>query len=184
MRSLQRQQAAICTQPAVAQCKQIRCTARVQHPAVQASRTARVKHPAVQASRRQAVQEQEELQQQQEQQQQEPKTGFSAVVERLLHRAASSLTRGQTTCLTCKGQGTCSCPACHGTGITDRDARQNVMRHTTQKLRSVLGADRAEYHSDWLTSNRCRRCHGAGVCVCPTCQGLGNRHSSGGKGSQ
>lgn len=190
MRSLQRQQAAIgATQKAVAPSTQ------------QIRRTARVQHPPVQASRRQAVQEQEELQQQEQQQQQEARTGFSAVVERLLHRAASSLTRGTATCLTCKGQGKCSCPACHvsttssathlsslaapcmshlqqpqlvgrlacrtlmhhvcaapkttqGTGITDRDARQNVMRHTTQKLRSVLGADRAEYHSDWLTSNR------------------------------
>jgi hypothetical protein len=44
--------------------------------------------------------------------------------------------------------------AAQGTGITDRDARQNVMRHTTQKLRSVLGGERSEYHSDWLTSNR------------------------------
>jgi hypothetical protein len=41
-----------------------------------------------------------------------------------------------------------------GQGVTDRDARQNVMRHTTQKLRSVLNGERSEYHSDWLTSNR------------------------------
>jgi hypothetical protein len=46
------------------------------------------------------------------QEQQQEATGFSAVVQKLLHRAASSLTRGQTTCLTCKGQGTCTCPAC------------------------------------------------------------------------
>jgi hypothetical protein len=42
-----------------------------------------------------------------------------------------------------------------GHGVVDRDARQNVMRHTTQKLRSVLNGERSEYHSDWLTSNRC-----------------------------
>jgi DnaJ-class molecular chaperone len=112
------------------------------------------------------------------QEQQQEATGFSAVVQKLLHRAASSLTRGQTTCLTCKGQGTCTCPACSGHGVVDRDARQNVMRHTTQKLRSVLNGERSEYHSDWLTSNRCRRCHGTGVMVCPTCQGLGTRHAT------
>jgi hypothetical protein len=49
----------------------------------------------------------------QQAEQQEEATGFSAVVQRLLHRAASSLTRGTTTCLSCKGQGTCTCPACH-----------------------------------------------------------------------
>jgi hypothetical protein len=42
-----------------------------------------------------------------------------------------------------------------GSGITNKDARQNVMRHTAQKLRSVLQVERSEYHSDWLTSNRC-----------------------------
>jgi hypothetical protein len=49
----------------------------------------------------------------QQAEEQEEATGFSAVVQRLLHRAASSLTRGTTTCLSCKGQGTCTCPACH-----------------------------------------------------------------------
>jgi DnaJ-class molecular chaperone len=143
--------------------------------------TCTVRQLRVQASRRQAQVAEEETQQAE---QQEEATGFSAVVQRLLHRAASSLTRGTTTCLSCKGQGTCTCPACHGTGITNKDARQNVMRHTTQKLRSVLGGERSEYHSDWLTSNRCRRCHGAGVMVCPTCQGLGTRHAPGTKPPQ
>lgn len=46
-------------------------------------------------------------------QEQPQATGFSAAVQRLLHRAASTLTRGTTTCLTCRGQGTCSCPACN-----------------------------------------------------------------------
>jgi hypothetical protein len=50
---------------------------------------------------------------QQQQQQEQEQGGFSAAVQRLLHRAASSLTRGQTTCLTCRGQGTCTCPACN-----------------------------------------------------------------------
>lgn len=160
-------------------------------------------------ARRQAPIVEEEVQQASEQQNQEA-TGFSAVVQKLLHRAASSLTRGQTTCLACKGQGTCTCPACNvsqavvlrsrhdmcsalsgltgqhsvycisdgrvlhcawpaclvafvprhvvcvlqGTGIVDKDTRQNVMRHTAQKVRSMLQVERSEYHSNWLTSNR------------------------------
>lgn len=68
----------------------------------------------------------------------------------------------------CDGQATqCAAAAClvscgirrfvcvpQGTGIVDRDTRQNVMRHTAQKVRSMLQVERSEYHSDWLTSNR------------------------------
>lgn len=123
-------------------------------------------------------QQQPTVEQVEDQDQVQSPSGFSAVVQRLLHRAASSLTRGTTTCLTCKGQGTCTCPVCNGAGVTEKDARQNVMRHTAQKLRSVLNVERSEYHSDWLTSNRCRRCHGTGAMICPTCQGMGTRHAA------
>ena len=31
------------------------------------------------------------------------------------------------------------------------------------------------YDTQWQMSNRCRKCHGQGTCLCPTCGGLGAR---------
>jgi len=49
------------------------------------------------------------------------------------------------------------------------------VRHAAQKLKGLLGVERAEYSTDWLVTNRCRRCHGAGSWVCPDCGGVGVR---------
>lgn len=57
-----------------------------------------------------------------------------------------------------------------GAGVTEKDARQNVMRHTAQKLRSVLNVERSEYHSDWLTSNRYVGHAGRRVSAAEPCQ--------------
>ncbi|KAF8058121.1 hypothetical protein HT031_005781 [Scenedesmus sp. PABB004] len=101
---------------------------------------------------------------------------FQQLFDRLLNRASSSLKRGPATCLTCKGQGSCQCPACKGQGLLDKDhARMNVMRHTAQKVKQVLNIDRSNYDTEWLVTNRCRRCRGYGNIACPTCGGLGVR---------
>ncbi|WIA33553.1 hypothetical protein OEZ86_006677 [Tetradesmus obliquus] len=101
---------------------------------------------------------------------------FGALVDFFLNRASSSLTRGTATCLTCKGVGACECPLCKGAGIMDKEAsRMNTMRHAAQKMKQVLHVDRANYNTEWLQTNRCRRCHGAGRVACPTCGGLGVR---------
>lgn len=113
-----------------------------------------------------------------EDEQQEHHTGgpFGALVDFFLNRASSSLTRGPATCLTCKGVGACECPLCKGAGIMDKEAsRMNTMRHATQKMKQVLHVDRANYNTEWLMTNRCRRCRGCGRVACPTCGGLGVR---------
>eukprot|EP00879_Flechtneria_rotunda_P000700 GHRR01000818.1.p1 GENE.GHRR01000818.1~~GHRR01000818.1.p1 ORF type:complete len:171 (+),score=32.81 GHRR01000818.1:250-762(+) len=105
-----------------------------------------------------------------------PQDPLAALVNSFLNRASSSLTRGPATCLTCKGQGSCSCAACQGAGLLDKEhARMNMVRHTAQKFKQVLGVNRSNYDTEWFTTNRCRRCRGRGVVACPTCGGLGVR---------
>eukprot|EP00882_Tetradesmus_deserticola_P002350 GHRQ01002507.1.p1 GENE.GHRQ01002507.1~~GHRQ01002507.1.p1 ORF type:complete len:185 (+),score=30.84 GHRQ01002507.1:210-764(+) len=111
-----------------------------------------------------------------EQQPQQTTGPFGALVEFFLNRASSSLTRGPATCLSCKGVGACECPLCKGGGIMDKEAaRMNTVRHAAQKMKEVLHVDRASYSTEWLTTNRCRRCRGGGRVTCPTCGGLGVR---------
>uniref|UniRef100_A0A7S0X014 CR-type domain-containing protein n=1 Tax=Chlamydomonas leiostraca TaxID=1034604 RepID=A0A7S0X014_9CHLO len=99
------------------------------------------------------------------------------VIDVLLNRAASNLTRGAATCANCKGTGACSCPSCQGHGIVKpQQARMNVMRHAVQKFKMLLGVPRAAYSVDWLQTNRCRRCHGQGNVLCDICNGAGIRH--------
>lgn len=104
----------------------------------------------------------------------------STVLDKLaglfLNRAASSLKRGASTCLSCKGKGACDCPACKGGGLlSENQARMNTMRHTVQKLQTVLHVDRAVNNTEWLLTNRCRRCQGKGVIICEQCNGMGMR---------
>ncbi|KAF6261026.1 hypothetical protein COO60DRAFT_1503781 [Scenedesmus sp. NREL 46B-D3] len=111
-----------------------------------------------------------------EQQSQQTSGPFGALVDFFLNRASSSLTRGPATCLTCKGVGACECPLCKGAGIMDKEAsRMNTVRHAAQKMKEVLHVDRANYNTEWLMTNRCRRCRGCGRVACPTCGGLGVR---------
>lgn len=38
--------------------------------------------------------------------------------------------------------------------LSDSQARMNTMRHTVQKLQTVLHVDRAVNNTEWLLSNR------------------------------
>lgn len=133
---------------------------------------------ATAASRRQQQQQVLVEEQEEQQQQQHSNNPLVGLVDRLLHRAASSLTRGSCVCLACQGSGACSCPLCNGQGLTDAShSRHNQVRHAAQKLKSVLHLERADYNVEWLQSNRCRRCHGRGFLPCASCNGLGVRHA-------
>ncbi|GBF92131.1 hypothetical protein Rsub_04478 [Raphidocelis subcapitata] len=108
---------------------------------------------------------------------------LQALADLLLNRAASTLERGQTTCLTCRGTGSCTCPACRGRGTLPEGAaagRMNPVRHAAQKLKGLLREDGGEYSTDWLVTNRCRRCHGNGGWQCDSCNGSGLRAVGGG----
>jgi DnaJ-class molecular chaperone len=95
-------------------------------------------------------------------------------------KAASSLQRGPATCRTCEGRGVCACGACRGEGVLASGGRPqlNQVRHAAQRVQGLLGVERAAQNTEWLVSNRCKRCHGQGVCVCPTCGGIGVRAPS------
>lgn len=57
--------------------------------------------------------------------------------------------------------------------------RMNAIRHGWNKLKSLLpgsGENTVSMHdSDWFKSNRCKRCLGRGVVLCPSCGGSGRR---------
>lgn len=106
--------------------------------------------------------------------------GFmGGIVNDLLYGAASRMERGQTTCIKCKGTGSCVCPNCKGQGVVQPDKLKRAadpVRQAANMVSSMLGgSNSSEYNSHMLRSNRCQTCHGAGQCTCPTCQGHGFR---------
>ncbi|KXZ49153.1 hypothetical protein GPECTOR_23g80 [Gonium pectorale] len=106
---------------------------------------------------------------------------FKKTVDVLLNRAASSLTRGTCTCLSCRGGGAVSCPHCKGTGrlATAAVERADVLRGAFRRLRAAvgLGAHDVPYaSSEWMRTNRCLRCHGQGRLPCEMCSGSGLRY--------
>lgn len=95
--------------------------------------------------------------------------------DKMLHNAASLRNvRGQTTCLRCQGGGQLACPVCQGEGVHHGPVRMNQMRRAGSKLKVLMGLEGPlAADDDWLRTNRCRRCHGTGVCTCPVCRGEG-----------
>lgn len=102
--------------------------------------------------------------------------GISVLAGNLLMNAASwRVVRGQTYCVHCRGTGKETCPTCQGAGIVQPEkVRMNQIRHAAGKIQVLLGVNDAKMHdSDWLKSNRCKRCHGTGALPCKHCEGTG-----------
>lgn len=104
---------------------------------------------------------------------------FSGLVNELLYGAASRMERGQTTCIACKGSGTCVCANCKGQGIMQAKQLQKAkdpVRQAANKVQSMLGGSSStSYSTTALRSNRCPKCHGNGQLVCHSCEGRGFR---------
>lgn len=99
------------------------------------------------------------------------------LASKLLVNAASwRVMRGQTECVTCRGTGRTTCGACQGAGIIKREelVRMNQVKHAAGKLQVMLGMNEPKsVESDWMQSNRCKRCKGTGAETCVQCDGTG-----------
>lgn len=104
---------------------------------------------------------------------------FTGLVNDLLFGAASRMERGRTTCIQCKGSGTCTCINCRGQGIVKPDKLKKAsdpVRQAANAVSSMLGSSSStQYNSHMLRSNRCQKCHGSGVRTCNACHGIGFR---------
>jgi RecJ-like exonuclease len=95
-----------------------------------------------------------------------------------LQAASLRTERGPAFCRSCQGSGYLTCNACKGAGILEAARRMNSLRHGVNKLGALLnpgGASPSMHDSDWMVSNRCRRCRGSGSVACTTCGGSGKR---------
>ncbi|KAK9818723.1 hypothetical protein WJX74_003373 [Apatococcus lobatus] len=98
------------------------------------------------------------------------------LVNDLLFGAASRLDRGMTTCVACRGTGTCNCSTCQGTGtLSNKKANLNQIKHASNRLQSLMGGGQTHRDTEWMMTNRCRKCHGHGRMPCPACEGRGIR---------
>ncbi|DBA73251.1 TPA: hypothetical protein ACH3X1_011314 [Trebouxia sp. C0004] len=104
---------------------------------------------------------------------------LSGIVNDLLYGAASRMERGQTTCIKCKGSGTCLCANCKGQGVVQPDKLKRAadpVRQAANKVSSMLGgSNSSQYNPHMVRSNRCQKCRGSGQCTCSACQGHGFR---------
>ncbi|EFN50736.1 hypothetical protein CHLNCDRAFT_142565 [Chlorella variabilis] len=93
----------------------------------------------------------------------------------LMNAASWRVVRGQTYCLHCRGTGKESCPTCQGAGIVQPEkVRMNQIRHAAGKVQVLLGLNEPKmFDSDWMKSNRCKRCRGTGALPCKHCNGVG-----------
>ncbi|BDA49630.1 hypothetical protein COCOBI_14-2500 [Coccomyxa sp. Obi] len=103
-------------------------------------------------------------------------SSWTGLVSNLLFGAATSLERGDATCLSCRGTGALPCSACKGAGVMQQKVRMNQLRHTMNRVKTMVGMEsKSMYDTQWQMSNRCRKCHGQGQLLCATCNGLGSR---------
>jgi len=45
----------------------------------------------------------------------------------------------------------------------------------SRRVKALVGLDKGLYDTQWLKTNRCLKCHGAGRAQCVACEGLGMR---------
>lgn len=101
---------------------------------------------------------------------------FPGLMSRLLWNASSMRDRGKASCNICKTAGNVVCPECGGARVLSK-ASKRAQAHARARLASFLeDVDQPRYRDEWLVTNRCPRCHGAGVMTCPACGGEGYRH--------
>ncbi|GLC41668.1 hypothetical protein PLESTB_000690700 [Pleodorina starrii] len=105
---------------------------------------------------------------------------FQKTIDLMLNRAASSLKRGASTCVSCRGGGTVECAHCKGGGRLSAQAaeRAGLLRTALLRLRTAVGLaphDVPYASSSWMQTNRCPRCHGVGRLACEPCTGTGLR---------
>jgi hypothetical protein len=100
---------------------------------------------------------------------------FPEVMSKLLWNASSMRDRGRASCNVCKTTGLVTCPHCGGSRVVSK-ASKSARAQAQAKLASfMLDTEQHRHKQDWIVTNRCTECHGAGAITCPACGGEGFR---------